>query len=191
MYQLFLDLDAQEHHIEFPIVYCNARAGQASMDPEKEGLDLEPLFRTLLEHIPAPSHDPDHPLQAHVTNLDASPYVGRLALCRVRHGTIARGSTVAWCKAADGSVERVKITELYVTEALDRVDQSGLAVVDVSDDGDVAQVIPAQETGALLGARMGRTQFFARGHAGALASLRGCRRTRTASPMVRARQAQP
>ena len=75
----------------------------------------------LLEHIPAPRHDPEHPLQAHVTNLDASPYVGRLALCRVRHGTIRRGQPIAWCRA-DGTVERAQVGELYVTEALDRVD---------------------------------------------------------------------
>jgi len=120
VYELFLDLDASESQIEFPIVYCNARTGRASLHPEDEGVDLKPLFETLLEHIPAPSFDPDHPLQALVTNLDASPYVGRLALCRVRHGTIRRAQQVAWCRA-DGSIERVKVSELYVTEALDRV----------------------------------------------------------------------
>ena len=75
----------------------------------------------LLERIPAPEHDPEHPLQAHVTNLDASPYVGRLALCRVRHGTIRKGQPIAWCRA-DGSVQRATVGELYVTESLDRVD---------------------------------------------------------------------
>ena len=75
----------------------------------------------LLERIPAPLHDPEHPLQAHVTNLDASPYVGRLALCRVRHGSIRKGQPIAWCRA-DGTVERATVGELYVTEALDRVD---------------------------------------------------------------------
>jgi len=120
VYQLFLDLDAQEHHIEFPIVYCNARAGQASLDAEKEGVDLEPLFRTLLDHIPPPTYDEDHPLQAFVTNLDASPYVGRLALCRIHHGELRKGQTVAWCRA-DGSIERAKISELYVADALERV----------------------------------------------------------------------
>ena len=121
VYELFLDLDAQEHHIEFPIVYCNARAGWASLDPEQQGSDLKPLFELLLDHIPAPSYEEGHPLQALVTNLDASPYVGRLALCRVFHGTITRGEPVAWCRA-DETIETVKITELYVTEALDRVD---------------------------------------------------------------------
>ncbi|CAN5657911.1 translational GTPase TypA [soil metagenome] len=121
VYELFLDLDADEQQIEFPIVYCNARSGWASLDDEQEGSDLKPLFELLLERIPAPSYDDGHPLQALVTNLDASPYVGRLALCRVFHGTITRGGTIAWCRANE-TIERVKITELYVTEALDRVD---------------------------------------------------------------------
>ncbi|MGH2751102.1 MAG: translational GTPase TypA [Actinomycetota bacterium] len=121
VYELFLDLDASEDQIDFPIVYANARAGWASLDPKVEGVDLKPLFELLLDHIPAPTHDEDHPLQALVTNLGSSPYVGRLALCRVFHGTIRKGSQVAWCRT-DGSVERVKITELYVTESLERVD---------------------------------------------------------------------
>ncbi len=121
VYELFLDLDAREDQIDFPIVYCNAKAGQASLDPDKLGPDLGPLFETLLDAIPAPTYDEDHPLQALVTNLDASPYVGRLALCRVHHGTIRKGQQVAWCRV-DGTIERVKVTELYVTEALDRVD---------------------------------------------------------------------
>ncbi len=121
VYELFLDLDAAEDQIEFPIVYSNARAGHAGLAPDALAPDLEPLFETLLERIPAPEYDDDHPLQAHVTNLDASPYVGRLALCRVHHGTIRRGQQVAWCRA-NGEVERAKVTELYVTEALDRVE---------------------------------------------------------------------
>jgi GTP-binding protein len=121
VYELFLDLDAAEDQIEFPIVYCNARAGHAGLTPDTLATDLEPLFEMLLERIPAPEYEDDHPLQAHVTNLDASPYVGRLALCRVHHGTIRKGQQVAWCRA-NGQVERVKVTELYVTEALDRVE---------------------------------------------------------------------
>jgi GTP-binding protein len=121
VYELFLDLDADESQIDFPIVYTNAKAGWASLDPERPGTDLQPLLDLLLEHVPPPEYDPDHLLQAHVTNLDASPYVGRIAICRLRHGTIRRGETVAWCRA-DGAIERVRITELYVTEALDRVD---------------------------------------------------------------------
>ena len=121
VYELFLDLDAQESQIEFPILYCNAKAGWASLDAHHEGTDLKVLFETLLEHIPPPHFDANHPLQALVTNLDASPYVGRLALCRMFHGTLRRGELVAWCRA-DESIHNVKITELYVTEALDRVD---------------------------------------------------------------------
>jgi GTP-binding protein len=121
VYALFLDLDADESQIEFPIVYANARAGQAGLDVEALAPDLRPLLDTLLAAIPAPSYEDGHPLQAHVTNLDASPYVGRLALCRVREGTIRKGQPVAWCRA-DGSVQRARVTELYVTEALDRVE---------------------------------------------------------------------
>jgi GTP-binding protein len=121
VYELFLDLDADETQIEFPIVYCNARAGRAGLAPDELGDGLRPLFDVLLAHIPAPLYEEGHPLQAHVTNLDASPYVGRLALCRIRQGTIRKGQQVAWCRS-DGRIERVKVTELYVTEALDRVD---------------------------------------------------------------------
>ena len=121
IYELFLDLDADETQIEFPIVYCNARAGCAGLAADELADDLRPLFEVLLEHIPPPVFEEGHPLQAHVTNLDASPYLGRLALCRVREGVIRKGQQVAWCRA-DGRIERAKVTELYVTEALDRVD---------------------------------------------------------------------
>jgi GTP-binding protein len=121
VYELFLDLDAGEHQIEFPILYTNARAGTCGTSPDALAADLKPLFETLLDHIPAPPFEEGHPLQALVTNLDASPYVGRLALCRVKNGVIRRGQAVAWCRA-DGSIERAKVGELYVTEALDRVE---------------------------------------------------------------------
>jgi GTP-binding protein len=119
--ELFLDLGADEEQIEFPIVYCNARAGRVTLAQGEEGESLEPLLDLMLERIPAPAHEPEHPLQAHVTNLDASPYVGRLAICRVRHGTIRRGQQVAWCRA-DGTIQSAQVAELYVTEALDRID---------------------------------------------------------------------
>ena len=126
VYELFLDLDADEHQIEFPIVYTNAKAGRASLQydantPLPEDATLAPLLDLLLERIPPPMYDPEHPLQALVTNLDASPYVGRLAICRVRHGTIAKGQQIAWCRA-DGSIQRAQVAELYVTDALERVD---------------------------------------------------------------------
>src|SRR2546425_8295342 len=90
VYELFLDLDADETQIEFPIVYCNAREGRAGPEPDELADNLQPLFELLLDRIPAPSYDPEHPLQALVTNLDASPYVGRLALCRIQHGTLRK-----------------------------------------------------------------------------------------------------
>jgi GTP-binding protein len=125
VYELFLDLDADERQIEFPIVYCNAKAGIASLEYDPghpiEEQNLAPLLDLLLEHIPAPMYDPEHPLQALVTNLDASPYVGRLAICRVRHGNIKKGQQIAWCRA-DGSIQKAQVAELYVTDALDRVD---------------------------------------------------------------------
>jgi GTP-binding protein len=125
VYELFLELDADEHQIEFPIVYCNAKAGIASLEYEEgappAGTDLQPLLDLLLDRIPAPTYEEGHPLQALVTNLDASPYVGRLAICRVRNGNIRRGQQVAWCRA-DGSITRAQVAELYVTDALDRVE---------------------------------------------------------------------
>ena len=123
VYALFLDLDADESQIEFPIVYCNAKAGRASLEPDPDALgpDLTPLLELILEHIPPPVYEEGHPLQALVTNLDASPYVGRLALCRVQQGTIRRAEEVAWCRT-DGTITRVKVTELFVSEALDRVE---------------------------------------------------------------------
>ena len=123
VYALFLDLDADESQIEFPIVYCNAKAGRASLEPDPDALgpDLTPLLELILEHIPPPVYEEGHPLQALVTNLDASPYVGRLALCRVQQGTIRRAQEVAWCRT-DGTITRVKVTELFVSEALDRVE---------------------------------------------------------------------
>jgi GTP-binding protein len=120
VYELFLDLGADDHHIEFPIIYASARDGWASTDPEVPGSDLKPLFEVLLDHIPAPTGDPNQPLQAHVTNLDADPYVGRLAICMMRQGTIRRGQQITRCHA-DGTQSTARVAELYVTESLDRV----------------------------------------------------------------------
>jgi GTP-binding protein len=124
-YELFIDLDASEEQIEFPIVYASARAGRASLIRPQDGQmpdspDLEPLFEALRAAVPPPVYDPEAPLQAHVTNLDASSYLGRIALCRIRNGIMSRGQQAAWCRR-DGSIERVKISELYLTEALERV----------------------------------------------------------------------
>ena len=142
--ELFLDLDADIDQLDFPIVYCESREGRASMDRPADGAGLAdgatlvPLLDLLLERIPPPSYDPDVPLQALVTNLDASPYVGRLALCRVRSGTLRKGRPVAWCRI-DGTIERARIAELYITDALDRVpaDEAGpgeiVAVAGISE----------------------------------------------------------
>ncbi|MBS1679545.1 MAG: translational GTPase TypA [Actinobacteria bacterium] len=120
VYELFIDLDADSEQIDFPIVYTNAKAGWAAREEGVEGTDLMPLLDLMLEKIPAPTYDEGAPLQAHVTNLDASPYVGRLAVCRVRQGTIRSGQSIAWCRA-DGEVKRANVSELYVTEGLERV----------------------------------------------------------------------
>jgi GTP-binding protein len=124
-YELFLDLDAREDQIDFPIVYASAKAGRASINrPENGGMpdaeNLDSLFNVIYETIPAPKYHEGAPLQAHVTNLDSSPYLGRLALCRVHEGEISKGQTVSWIKT-DGSIAKVKISELLMTEALERV----------------------------------------------------------------------
>lgn len=131
VYELFMDLDATEEQIDFPIIYASAKAGRASLNrPDDGGLpdseDLEPLFDIIKSTIPAPIYDPEAPLQAHVTNLDASSYLGRIALCRIHQGTIKKGQQVAWCRT-DGTIQRVKITELLMTEALERkpADEAG------------------------------------------------------------------
>jgi GTP-binding protein len=143
-YELFLDLDADESQIDFPIIYACARDGVASLNQPPDGVvptdsdSLEPLFRTILETIPAPAYVDGAPLQAHVTNLDASPFLGRLALCRVHQGTVRKGQTVAWCRS-DGSTERVRVSELLMTEGLERkpAEQAGpgdiMAIAGIAD----------------------------------------------------------
>jgi GTP-binding protein len=131
--ELFLDLDADEDQIGFPILYSNARAGWVSSELGTTGTNLVPLFESILSHVPAPVFDPGAPTQALVCNLDASPYVGRLAICRVRNGHLRKGETVAWCRL-DGTIDRQKITDLYVSEALDRV------TTDLVGPGDIAAV---------------------------------------------------
>ncbi len=120
VYELFIDIGADDDQIEFPIMYCAARDGWASDKDDVIGENLEPLFELLTSFIPAPTYEEGHPLQAWVTNLDASPYVGRLALCRVINGTLKKGQSVALSRI-DGSIERVKITEMFLTENLERV----------------------------------------------------------------------
>ena len=143
-YELFMDLDASEEQIEFPIVYAAAR-GRASLNRPKDGEmpdsdNLEPLFDVIRQTVPAPSYDPDAPLQAQVTNLDASNYLGRIALCRIHNGTITRGQQVAWCKR-DGSVNRVKISELLRTEALERVPADSAGPGDIVAIAGIADIM--------------------------------------------------
>ncbi len=133
VYELFLDLGADEKQIDFPIVYTNGRAGTASLTADSQGEDLSVLFDVLRDTIPAPAYTEGAPLQALVTNLAADSYLGRLAVCRVHEGTIHKGEQVAWCRA-DGSVQQVKIVELFVTRELDRVP------VDEAGPGDIIAV---------------------------------------------------
>ncbi|HKE63937.1 MAG TPA: translational GTPase TypA [Micromonosporaceae bacterium] len=144
-YELFLDLDADESQIDFPIVYACARDGIATMTQPADGTvptdstSLEPLFRTILSTMPAPEFTPGAPLQAHVTNLDASPFLGRLALCRVHEGTVRKGQTVARCRS-DGTVEKVRISELLMTDGLERkpAEQAGPGdIIAVAGIGDI------------------------------------------------------
>jgi len=121
VYELFLDLDADEEQIDFPIVYTVAREGLATMDPDVPGTDMQPLFDVILSTVPPPRHDPSHPMRAWVTNLDSSPYVGRIAICRIEHGTVKKGQALAWCRE-DGTIASARVGILTVTEALDRVE---------------------------------------------------------------------
>ncbi|GGY28807.1 translational GTPase TypA [Streptomyces anulatus] len=138
-YDLFLDLDADEDQIEFPIVYACARDGVASLTKPEDGTvppdseNLEPFFNTILSHVPAPEFDADAPLQAHVTNLDADNFLGRIALCRVEQGELRKGQTVTWIKR-DGTMSNVRITELMMTEALTR------KPAEVAGPGDICAV---------------------------------------------------
>ncbi|QKV92761.1 translational GTPase TypA [Streptomyces sp. NA02950] len=138
-YDLFLDLDATEEQIEFPIVYACARDGVASLNKPEDGTvpadsdSLQPFFTTLLETVPAPEYDATAPLQAHVTNLDADNFLGRIALLRVEQGELKKGQTVAWIKR-DGSISNVRITELMMTEALTR------KPAEVAGPGDICAV---------------------------------------------------
>ncbi len=152
VYELFMDLldgadsDHTRHdQLDFPIVYASAKAGRASLTRPADAdlpdaTDLEPLFETILKTIPAPVYDDEMPLQAHVTNLDSSNFLGRLALLRVHNGTIRKGQQVAWCRR-DGSVERVKITELLMTQALERQPASQAGPGDIIAIAGIADIM--------------------------------------------------
>ncbi|MDR0626963.1 MAG: translational GTPase TypA [Bifidobacteriaceae bacterium] len=137
-----LDLD---HVLDFPVIYAAAKVGRASLTPPEDGQmpdgqDLEPLFKAIVETIPAPKYDPEAPLQAHVTNLDASPFLGRLALLRLYNGDLRKGQDVAWVRQ-DGSIKNVKITELLATEALDRVPTDSAKAGDIVAVAGIAEIM--------------------------------------------------
>ncbi len=156
-YDLFLDLDADEDQIEFPIVYACARDGIASLTQPADGTvpadsdSLEPFFSTLLSAVPAPVYEEDAPLQAHITNLDADNFLGRIALCRVKQGELRKGQTVAWMKR-DGSQQQVRISELLMTDGLTR------KPAEVAGPGDICAVagIPDIMIGETLATRRTR-----------------------------------
>jgi GTP-binding protein len=135
-----LDIDAI---LDLPVIYASGRAGRASMNKPTDGTmpdneDLEPLFEAIMKFIPAPKYDDEHPLQAHVTNLDASPFLGRLALLRIFNGTLKKGQQVAWVRQ-DGTTQTVKITELLKTKALERFP------TDEANPGDIVAVAGIEE----------------------------------------------
>ncbi len=137
IYELFMDLvdDDSPHVLDFPVVYASAKAGRASLTEPANGempdsADLGPLFATILDHIPAPTYTEGATLQAHVTNLDASPYLGRLALCRMVAGTMKRGQNVAWCRS-DGTIKTIRLSEMLITQALDRIPADSVGPGDI------------------------------------------------------------
>ncbi|SNC62111.1 GTP-binding protein [Kytococcus aerolatus] len=145
VYELFMDLGAEEEQIDFPIVYASGKAGRASLEAPGDGAlpdspDLEPLFRTILQTVPAPVYDDEAPLQAHVTNLDSSSFLGRLALLRIKNGELRKGQTVAWMKR-DGSVSNVRLSELLVTEGLERKPSESAGPGDIVAVAGIAEVM--------------------------------------------------
>jgi GTP-binding protein len=130
IYDLFIDLDAEEDQLDFPVLYTNAKLGTATTDPAKPGADLQPLFEVMVKTIPEPTGDPDGPLQILVANLDYSDYLGRLAIARVANGTLRTNDEVAIAKL-DGSFHKTKITKLFTFDGLKRVDETETAIGDI------------------------------------------------------------
>ena len=123
VYDLFIDLDAAEDQLDFPVLYAVAREGVAKRDPDDDSSDLHPLFETIIEHLPSPEGDPGAPLQLLVANLDYSEYLGRMAIGRVFSGTLRQGDEVSICKL-DGAVQKTRITKMYSFEGLKRVEET-------------------------------------------------------------------
>ncbi|HEY2907022.1 MAG TPA: translational GTPase TypA [Vicinamibacterales bacterium] len=130
IYDLFIDLDANEDQLDFPVLYTNARVGTATMDPNGAGEDLRPLFEAVVEHVPPPRGNPDAPLQLLVANLDSSDYLGRIAIGRIFNGRVKIGDPVAVCKL-DDAVQHTKVTKLYAFDGLKRIDIEEAAAGDI------------------------------------------------------------
>ena len=130
IYDLFIDLDASEDQIEFPVLYANAKVGTASLDPAEPGHTLRPLLDAIVDRIPPPQGDPEAPLQALVANLDSNDYLGRIAIGRIVNGRVAIGDQIAVSKL-DGSVERTRVTKLYLFDGLRRVEVDAAAAGDI------------------------------------------------------------
>jgi GTP-binding protein len=138
VYDLFIDLDAEEDQLDFPVFYAVAKEGFAKANLADEGKDLQPLLDAIIEHLPAPQGEPEGPLQLQVANLDYNDYLGRLAIGRVFQGTLRHGDQVSICKL-DGSVQQTKITKIFSFEGLNRIDRTAagpgelLAIAGVED----------------------------------------------------------
>jgi GTP-binding protein len=130
IYDLFIDLDALEDQLDFPVLYTNARTGTATTDPNIPGEDLRPLFDAVVKHVPPPRGNPDAPLQLLVANLDSSDYLGRIAIGRIFNGRVKIGDAVAVCKL-DGAVQPTKVTKLFAFDGLKRVDITEAAAGDI------------------------------------------------------------
>ena len=130
IYDLFIDLDASESQLDFPVLYTNARTGTASLDPDTPGTDLQPLFDAVVEHVPPPTGNPESPLQLLVANLDSSDYVGRIAIGRIFNGRVKIGDQVVVCKLT-GDMQPTKVTKLYAFDGLKRVDIEQAAAGDI------------------------------------------------------------
>src|SRR5437868_6884184 len=130
IYDLFIDLDATEDQIEFPVLYTNAREGFASSDPAVAGVDLQPLFEAIVDHVPPPKGNPADPLQMLVANLDSSDYLGRIAIGRIFNGTVKLNDQIAVLKV-DGSVQQTKVTKLFAFDGLKRVEVERAAAGDI------------------------------------------------------------
>ena len=146
VYELFIDLGSEE--IDFPVIYASAKHGWATLLEDNVGEDLEPMFEVLVEAVPAPTGNPESPLQALVTNLDASPYHGRLAVCRVHEGTIRTGEQITWCRRS-GELESAKVSALYINQGLERIEVQEASSGEIVVVGGIPEVTIGETLAAL------------------------------------------